>query len=376
MSTAQHIAGVTVHSVSSEYTLAPWDLRAIHVVDGSGLVGAGHDVTNADGNSWQTITSTDAARIVFDLGALHTLGLVHVWNLNFYAPYNGRGASTVIIRTSTDLSAWTSQGTYFFTKATGLAGDPGFDIDASAWGSARYVEFDITDIHGGDDDAGHVGLSEVRFFTAAPPPPTHQLSITKAGTGAGTVTSTAPSAAIDCGTSCSASFDEGTQVTLSAAPAVGTSFIGWTGGGCSGTGSCTVTVNAPTTVTATFTQNAYQLTVATAGTGSGTVSSTVPAGIIDCGAACAGFFSHGSTVTLVATPSTASAFSGWSGACTGNVSCTVVMDQARTVTATFVPKPTYPIPRRGSDVDILRHAARAAQSRRHGNHRDVDVRAG
>ena len=341
VSTAQHVAGVTVHSVSSEYTLDPWDLRAIHTVDGSGLTGGGHDVAATTGNSWQTITSSGTGTIVFDLGAVRTLGVVHVWNLNFYSPYNGRGASSVLISTSADLAAWVEKGTHQFTMATGLANDPGFDIDASGWGQARYVRFDILNNFGGDDNAGHVGLSEVRFFTAAPPPPTHQLSITKAGTGAGTVTSTAPSAAIDCGTSCSASFDEGTQVTLSAAPAVGTSFTGWTGGGCSGTGSCTVTVNAPTTVTATFTQNAYQLTVATAGTGSGTVSSTVPAGIIDCGAACAGFFSHGSTVTLVATPSTASAFSGWSGACTGNVSCTVVMDQARTVTATFVPKPTY-----------------------------------
>ncbi|MBL8141437.1 MAG: hypothetical protein JNM38_10035 [Acidobacteria bacterium] len=247
VSTAQHIAGVTVHSVSSEYTLAPWDLRAIHVVDGSGLVGAGHDVTNADGNSWQTITSTDAARIVFDLGALHTLGLVHVWNLNFYAPYNGRGASTVIIRTSTDLSAWTSQGTYFFTKATGLAGDPGFDIDASAWGSARYVEFDITDIHGGDDDAGHVGLSEVRFYL----PPSHVLSVAKAGTGTGTVTSTAPDGSIACGSTCTGSFAQGTTVTLAATPAAGSLFDGWTGA-CSGRGACAVTMDQARTVTATF----------------------------------------------------------------------------------------------------------------------------
>jgi beta-lactam-binding protein with PASTA domain len=41
-------------------------------------------------------------------------------------------------------------------------------------------------------------------------------------------------------------------VTLTAQPAAGSTFGGWSGGGCSGTGTCTVTTNADTTVTATF----------------------------------------------------------------------------------------------------------------------------
>ena len=76
------------------------------------------------------------------------------------------------------------------------------------------------------------------------------LSVAKAGSGSGTVNSS-PSG-IACGASCSAAFNDGTQVTLNASPATGSTFAGWSGGGCSGSATCTVTVNANTAVTATF----------------------------------------------------------------------------------------------------------------------------
>src|SRR4051794_19208226 len=45
------------------------------------------------------------------------------------------------------------------------------------------------------------------------------------------------------------------EVTLAATAASGSTFSGWSSAGCSGTGSCKVTINADTTVTATFTAN-------------------------------------------------------------------------------------------------------------------------
>jgi hypothetical protein len=89
---------------------------------------------------------------------------------------------------------------------------------------------------------------------------------------------TSSPAGINCGADCTEPYTNGTSVTLTATPAAGSTFSGWSGGGCSGTGTCVVTITAAITVTATFTLNTYPLTVAKAGTGTGTVTSS-PAGI-------------------------------------------------------------------------------------------------
>ncbi len=80
-----------------------------------------------------------------------------------------------------------------------------------------------------------------------PEPEEFNLTIVKAGTGSGSVTCNAGA--------CASSYEEGTEVTLAASAASGSTFTGWSGGGCSGTGICKVTINADTTVTATFTAN-------------------------------------------------------------------------------------------------------------------------
>jgi uncharacterized delta-60 repeat protein len=77
------------------------------------------------------------------------------------------------------------------------------------------------------------------------------LTVGKTGSGQGLVYST-PLSGIFCGLECSRAFESGTKVTLVAAPYAGSTFAGWSGGGCSGTGSCEVTLNADTTVTASF----------------------------------------------------------------------------------------------------------------------------
>jgi hypothetical protein len=78
----------------------------------------------------------------------------------------------------------------------------------------------------------------------------HNLAVIKTGTGQGTVTS-AP-AGINCGALCSAAFNNGTSVTLSAIPASGSIFSGWSGAACSGTSTCTVVMSAAQSVTAAF----------------------------------------------------------------------------------------------------------------------------
>src|SRR5262249_48800245 len=75
------------------------------------------------------------------------------------------------------------------------------------------------------------------------------------------------------------------------------------------------------------------LTVTVSGGGTGTVTSA-PAGIT-CSAVCTASFASGTSVTLSAAVAAGSVFAGWSGACTGSAPCTVVLDQARAVTARF-----------------------------------------
>jgi hypothetical protein len=56
---------------------------------------------------------------------------------------------------------------------------------------------------------------------------------------------------IDCDTACAVSFPASTVVTLTAAPATGSAFAGWSGA-CAGVAPCTVTMSAARDVTALF----------------------------------------------------------------------------------------------------------------------------
>ncbi len=159
------------------------------------------------------------------------------------------------------------------------------------------------------------------------PPATFTLTVTRTGNGTGTVSG----GGIDCGAACSASLDGGTAVTLTATAASGSSFGGW-GGACSGAArTCTLTMSAARTVTATFL--GPQLVVTRAGTGGGTVTASAEG--LACGWRCTAY-QEGTVVTLTAAATSDSSFSGWSGDCTGTgATCTVTMSAARAVTARF-----------------------------------------
>ena len=106
----------------------------------------------------------------------------------------------------------------------------------------------------------------------------YSLSVTKSGSGSGLVSSS-PSG-ISCGSDCSEWYAIDSAVSLSATANSGSIFTGW-GGACSGTGLCTVTMDASKNVTANFSPALTRLTVSKSGTGTGTVSSN-PGGI-NCG---------------------------------------------------------------------------------------------
>ena len=80
--------------------------------------------------------------------------------------------------------------------------------------------------------------------------PPANLTVALAGRGTGTVTSSP--AGISCPQTCTANLGKGSQVTLTATPAAGFPFAGWSGA-CSGTSTtCKVTLKGATSVTATF----------------------------------------------------------------------------------------------------------------------------
>ena len=96
-----------------------------------------------------------------------------------------------------------------------------------------------------------VTMDQARNVTATFTLVQHALAVTKSGTGTGTITSNP--AAISCPGTCGASFDHGTSVVLSAAPAAGSTFAGWSGGVCAGTlTTCSLTMDAAKGVTGTF----------------------------------------------------------------------------------------------------------------------------
>jgi uncharacterized protein (DUF2141 family) len=165
-----------------------------------------------------------------------------------------------------------------------------------------------------------------------------RLSVSLAGSGSGRVGSVPDG--IDCPGDCGEDFADGELVTLSAVAADNSRFAGWSGD-CSGRApTCTVKMSRAESVTASFEvlpPASHELSVKRSGAGVGEVTST-PAGI-SCGNDCVQGFTEGTAVTLTPTPDDESRFTGWSGACSGEHACTVLMTEARAVTANFEPLP-------------------------------------
>ena len=114
----------------------------------------------------------------------------------------------------------------------------------------------------------------------------YTLTVSKSGTGSGTVKSS--SDGIDCGSDCSETYNSGTSVTLTATADSSSTFAGWSGV-CSGTGTCTVTMDSNKTITASFTIKTYTIS-ASAGS-NGTIS---PSGNVT--------VNYGSSQTFTITP--------------------------------------------------------------------------
>jgi hypothetical protein len=220
---------------------------------------------------------------------------------------------------------WSSGVTEGGSSGSGLFLDDGHYLVGQLFGGSGDCTTAGADSYGRFDVAFNASLKQWLSSQA--------LGVTTGGTGSGKVTSS-PSG-IDCGTTCSASYPTGTSVSLSETSAAGSVFTGWSGA-CTGTGACSIKMDAPASVVATFDRATAPLTVVS--TGAGTVTSA-PAGIA-CGTTCTASFTVGTAVTLAAAPSSGMFFSGWGGPCSGTGTCVVSINAATTVSAAFAAKST------------------------------------
>jgi alpha-tubulin suppressor-like RCC1 family protein len=185
----------------------------------------------------------------------------------------------------------------------------------------------LSQAHAAGAPVADLGLP-VGAYKVPPPPsnpappspfPTFALSVTRAGNGSGTVS--AP-VGIACGATCSRGVAPGLKVTLSALAAAGSRFAGWTGSGCTGVSTCTVTMSAARSVTATFTRLSAPLVISAGGAHS-------CARLADGSVKCWGLNSSGqlgnATKTSTATPVIATGVTGASSVAAGpNFTCAVI----------------------------------------------------
>lgn len=118
---------------------------------------------------------------------------------------------------------------------------------------SRFAEWLGVACDEGTQPTCQITMSQAESITARfEPIPQVSLSVTKSGSGQGTVTSYP--AGIECPGTCSHAFDQGSTAYLMAAPSPGSGFGGFSGAGCSGTATiCAVTMSSAASVTAEFT---------------------------------------------------------------------------------------------------------------------------
>ena len=235
-----------------------------------------------------------------------------VGNLTCYAAY--AADPTPVTLTETPSAGWTFQGWE----------DSGIPCAAAATCSPSVT--------------GNETVTAV-FASTAPTVQTATYGVSLAGNG--TVTNGSTANPIDCAqgaahaTECSLTVVQGSTLTVAPQPDPNWFFSRWNGS-CAGAGpSCAAYVTANTVVGASFVSNAsHTLTVQVSGNGS------VSGGGISCGqgSTCDAQEPPNASVTLTATPANGYGLTGWSSDCTGaQQTCTVQMDDDRSVTATFAP---------------------------------------
>ena len=156
------------------------------------------------------------------------------------------------------------------------------------------------------------------------------LSLTKTGNGSAKVDGTLQALPW------SGQFASGTEVTLEAIPDSGWEFDRWSGDATWPGSQLIVTMDAPKSITATFSRDGYVLNLSKVGSGSAKVDGTLRS------LPWSGSFLSGTSVTLEAVADSGWEFDGWSGDATWSGSVLyVTMDDDKDLTANFKERDSF-----------------------------------
>ncbi len=249
------------------YGSAAWTETPVRAYDGSGT-DAFVARLNPDGSLvWHTFlggSGTDYGQaITLDSGGnIYVTGRSNAaWTETPERAYTS-GYDAFVARLTTDgnLTGHTFLGGSGTDYGYGVALDSSDNIYVTGCSSTAWTETPVR-VYTSSYDAF---VARVMF------PPLRSMSVSVTGAGTGTVTSS-PSG-INCGSTCSAAFSQETTVTLTAVAGAHSVFTGWTGGGCSGNGTCVITLaGEDITVTAEFSLVTFTVGASVEG-GHGTVS--------------------------------------------------------------------------------------------------------
>ncbi len=171
----------------------------------------------------------------------------------------GVGLSTTVQSNIVQVSGITDQvsisiagaGTYRICSDTTCASSPAFTAAPQTIANGAYVQLQATSSasYGTASSATlTVGTVSDTWSVTTGAAPAVVLTTTRTGSGQGTISGSG----INCGATCQQTLPAGTAVSLTATPGSGYVFAGWSGGGCTGTGTCHFTIAANVTVTAAF----------------------------------------------------------------------------------------------------------------------------
>jgi IPT/TIG domain/Divergent InlB B-repeat domain/PASTA domain len=266
--------GTSTNTVADDYTY----------VEAPAITGLSPNKGPTAGGTTVTISGTDLADIEeIKFGStpadLATLVEISPTEIAIDAPVHSSGTFSVVVTTPGGASTDTAADDYTYVArpaVTGLnptsgpaSGGNQVEITGLRLSEAEKVEFGTTVV----DDEDFIENTETSIKVNAPAHAagtvnvkvttvggtsgdfpvddyTYEgpaaLTVTLAGSGSGSVNCT--------GGPCAATYAFGTEVTLGATAAAGSTFAGWSGA-CSGMGACVVTMDAAKAVTATFNLN-------------------------------------------------------------------------------------------------------------------------